>query len=177
VNGRTFRLFLLLLVVSLLLGCGATQTRTSEPPWRAFVIDDSIPPWAEAITECRAGRPVVVIPRFDTLSTEAMEELWAHEQVHVRQFNRNPLLTCEGNQARVMSSARTLLAAEAEAYCAGAMWSAARRGHDPLGIQLHSATQIVSLWKQLDGAALEVTPVEILTTFIRACPQAIHYRS
>jgi hypothetical protein len=181
VVARRARLAVLLLygclAVFALAQCRPAQTQPSEAPWRQYVIDGTIPQWAEAITECRAGKPVVLIPRFDTLSTVAMEELWAHEQVHVRQFSRNPLLTCEQNQARVMSSARTLLAAEAEAYCAGAMWSARKHGHDPLAVVLHSAGGIVVLWKQLDGAALEVTPAEILTTFIRVCPQAIHYRS
>jgi hypothetical protein len=168
-NGLAF------LCIAMALTCRALPAQrvvTTERNWTQFVTPGEVPEFAEAVTKCSNGKPVVHIKGFDTLSTERIQEIWAHERVHVEQFNsRDTSLTCEQFESAITNVPQLLANIEAQAYCASALYKRQHYGEDALIHLIAFAAGESWIFNSFNDPAWRVAPPVMIALFLRTCPQ------
>jgi hypothetical protein len=172
----------LLAMAALLLlpACAPAQRRlpTTETNWREFLIPTDTTrflPGARAVTLCVNGQPRTMIPGADTMQAKHVENLWAHERVHIEQLRRNPRLTCEQAERVIGANPVLLVAAEAEAFCSQAHHGMREFPHvDPIPELLYSAEGYAAAYA-LARPQWGIPKEYIAAVFLRACPEIVKF--
>jgi hypothetical protein len=167
-------IIVILLLLSLISVAANAQDSTSAPvvssEWGKYVSVGVVPKGMMAVTVCQDGVPVVHFRAEDLQyqTEEATGELWAHEQVHVRQLEADGL-PCEQNFSKIVASAASLTRAEAEATCAQAAFVYSDGGN---------AIYVINSWVEKftaylntsDDAAWHITEEQAIRAIRANCP-------
>lgn len=150
---------------------------TTNTNWSEFVVTGPISPLTDAITECRQGRAVVVLSSLQK-PTREMEEIWAHERVHVEQMMQltGKGVGCEQYEQWMTSRPGILLMHEAAAYCSQVRWSMIHEPDaDPVWVLLDAAEGQARIFASYGEPEWVVPEKVIASYFLAVCPEALAF--
>lgn len=170
-------LAVLLLLVAALTTCSqGIRLHTTSNNWQEYLVEGRLNPLVEAITECRDGKPVVVVESIEE-AKKNIGEIWAHERVHVEQLMRlAPEVSCEQYEQWMTSQPAILLRHEAAAYCSQARWGMKEEPDtDPLLVLMDAAMGQAQIFSSYRDPHWIVPGRNIASLFIGSCPEATAY--